>query len=283
MAVIDFTRSYMTFFGRDEGNIARILLDAACTMIDERTGESRAFYLIAPCRSERMYLDSQLFQMPNYEFCGIFADEECLLVRTHWQSDRDNREYGRNTERFAKVTLDIRSHPETRALTDDRQIYDATLANLPLVAQTELHDEARSLRATIQYPMKTINVLPAGPRFQVDTGPLLLPDFASTATRMIERFDLAHVVYHRFDQAEFILRYRPRSGPMQPSPTTRPSRPSPRATLSSASVSASILLAVRGEWKTVESFAHQPGERERMRRLTVLGGGSCPISVPDQL
>jgi len=207
MAVIDFTRSYMTFFGRDEGNIARILLDAACTMIDERTGESRAFYLIAPCRSERMYLDSQLFQMPNYEFCGIFADEECLLVRTHWQRDRDNREYGRNTERFAKVTLDIRSHPETRALTDDRQIYDATLANLPLVAQTELRDEARGLRATIQYPMKTINVLPAGPRFQVDTGPLLLPDFASTAARIIERFDLAHVVYHRFDQAEFILRW----------------------------------------------------------------------------
>jgi hypothetical protein len=206
MEAIDFARSFMTFFGRDEGNIARILLDAACTILDERTGESRAFYLIAPCRSERMYLDSQLFQMPNYEFCGIFAADECLIVRTHWNSARDNREYGRNTERFAKVTLDIRSHPETRALTDDRQIYDATLANLPLVAQTELHDEARGIRAILQYPMKTINVLPAGPRFQVDTGPLLLPDLTSTAARLIERFDLAHVVYHGFDRAEFILR-----------------------------------------------------------------------------
>jgi hypothetical protein len=204
--VIDFERSFMTFFGRDEGNIARILLDAACTVLDERTGASQAFYLIAPCRSERMYVDSQLFQEPNYEFCGIFAADECLIIRTHWNSARDNREYGRNTERFARVELAIRTHAEARELTDDRQIYDATLANLPLVAQTELRDEARGLRATIQYPMKTINVLPAGPRFQVDTGPLLLPDFASTAARAIERFDLAHVVYHRFDQAEFVLR-----------------------------------------------------------------------------
>lgn len=206
VGVIDFERSFMTFFGRNEGNIARILLDATCTVVDERTGESQSFYLIAPCRSERMYLDSQLFQEPNYEFCGIFAADECLIIRTHWNSTRDNREYGRNTERFSKVELDIRTHAEARELTDDRQIYDATLANLPLVAQTELRDEARGLRATIQYPMKTINVLPAGPRFQVDTGPLLLPDFASTAARAIERFDLAHVVYHRFDQAEFVLR-----------------------------------------------------------------------------
>ena len=206
MDVIDFARSFMTFFGRDEGNIARILLDAACTVRDERAGETRTFYLIAPCRSERMYLDSQLFQEPNYEFCGIFADDECLIVRTHWNSDRDNREYGRNTERFARVELDIRTHAEARELTDERQIYDATLANRPLVARTELRDEARGLHATLQYPMKTINVLPAGPRFQVDTGPLLLPDFTSTAARAIEQFDLAHVVYHRFDQAEFVLR-----------------------------------------------------------------------------
>jgi hypothetical protein len=206
MDVIDFEHSYMTFFGRDEGNIARIRLDAACTLSDDRTGASEAFYLIAPCRAERMYLDEPLFQMPNYEFCGIFAADDCLLVRTHWVSDRDNREYGRNTERFGKVDLAVRTRRDARALADAAQIYDATLANLPLIARTELRDEARGLLATLEYPVKTMNVLPAGPRFQVDTGPLLLPDFASAASRPIERFDMAYVVYHRFDLVEFVLR-----------------------------------------------------------------------------
>lgn len=206
MEIIDFERSYMTFFGRDEGNIARIRLDAACTLFDERTGESEAFYLIAPCRAERMYLDDRLFQMPNYEFCGIFAADDCLLVRTHWVSDRDNREYGRNTGRFDRVDLAIRTRGDARLLADEDQVYQATLANLSLVARTELRDEVRGLRASLEYPVKTMNVLPAGPRFQVDTGPLLLPDFASAAPRPIERFDLAYVAYHRFDLAEFILR-----------------------------------------------------------------------------
>jgi hypothetical protein len=49
-------------------------------------------------------------------------------------------------------------------------------------------------------------VLREPPRFQVDTGPLILPDFASTAEHPIERFDLAYVVYNGFDRAEFIRR-----------------------------------------------------------------------------
>ncbi len=206
MDVIDFEHSYMTFFGRDEGNIARILLDAVCTVTDERSGQSETFSLIVPCRSERMYLDNdQLFQMPNYEFCGIFAEEECLLVRTHWVSERDNREYGRNNERFAEVKLDIRRRA-ARELADSGQVVEATLANQTLVARTVLRDEATGRSAVIEYPVKTMNVLRSGPSFQVDTGPILVPDFASAAARSIERFDIAHVVYHRDDTAEFVLR-----------------------------------------------------------------------------
>ena len=34
----------------------------------------------------------------------------------------------------------------------------------------------------------------------------MLPDFTSTAEHWIEWFDMAHVVYNTFDQAEFIIR-----------------------------------------------------------------------------
>ena len=42
--------------------------------------------------------------------------------------------------------------------------------------------------------------------FQVDTGPLIVPDFARETERTIERFDMAYVVYNTFDKAEFVLR-----------------------------------------------------------------------------
>jgi len=204
--MIDFGNSYMTFFSRNAGNIARIQLDAACTLTDATSDASETFYLIAPCRAERMYLDTQLFQMPNYEFSGIFSDRECLLVRTHWTSERDNREYGLNRGRFEDVHLDIRTFAAARVLGDATAIVAATLENRPLVARTELSLTDRGARVMLEYPVKTMNVLREPPRFQVDTGPLILPAFASTAERRIERFELAYVVYNSFDRAEFILR-----------------------------------------------------------------------------
>jgi hypothetical protein len=51
-----------------------------------------------------------------------------------------------------------------------------------------------------------MNICPEVPAFQVDTGPLLVPDFTSAQTNTIDRLELAHVAYNRLDWAEFILR-----------------------------------------------------------------------------
>jgi hypothetical protein len=215
--VIDFANSYVTFFGKQGGNIARIQLDAACTLIDDTVGVSEVFYLIAPCRAERMYLESPLFQMPNYEFCGIFSHHDCLLVRTHWASERDNREYGLNRGRFDDIHLDVHYFPSEVRLDSPRANVAATLANRTLVGRTELDDPARRRRALLEYPIKTMNVLRDPPRFQVDTGPLILPDFASTAEHPIERFEMAYLVYNNFDRAEFIRRRPVAIGGAEPS------------------------------------------------------------------
>jgi hypothetical protein len=204
---IDFAHSYMTWIPHDQGNIARIQLDAACTLIDDHAGKSEQFYLIAPCRAEHMYLDTPLFQLPNYEFCGIWSADDFLIIRTAWVSERDNRQYGRGRERWREVRLDIRTYAHTQALNDEAEIVQATLDNLALNARTELTDAESGRRAILEYPIKTMNLMQEPPRFQVDTGPLILPDFTATVTNhSIECFEMAHVVYHTLDKAEFILR-----------------------------------------------------------------------------
>lgn len=207
MNAIDFANSYMTWFPHEpQGNIARIQLDAACTLIDEATGKQEQFYLIAPCRAERMYLETPLFQLPNYEFCGIWSADEFLIIRTAWVSARDNRQYGLGRERWRTIHLDIRTFAQTTVLTEDAAIVQATLDNRALNARTELYDAARSRRALLEYPVKTMNVMRDPMRFQVDTGPLILPDFTASAPHPIESFEMAHVVYNGMDKAEFILR-----------------------------------------------------------------------------
>jgi hypothetical protein len=224
---IDFGASYMTWTPHDPaGNIARIQLDAACTLADPASGDEETYYLIAPCRSERMYADGPLYTMPNYEFCGIWTERALLFLRTHWTSERDHREYGETgppPARFREVRLDVRTFPRTAPLSSPAEIVEATLQNRPLIGRTELQDPASGARAVLEYPVKTINVARHPDRFQVDTGPLLAPDFVSGVSgasgapegpegrgsregRPIERFEVAHVVYNRLDRAELILR-----------------------------------------------------------------------------
>ena len=51
-----------------------------------------------------------------------------------------------------------------------------------------------------------MNVSEGTKRFQVDTGPVLLPDFTAQAKRAVEKFHLAFICYNTFDAAEVVLR-----------------------------------------------------------------------------
>lgn len=207
--VLDYARSFVTFFTNplQGGNIARIQVDAIATVEGwGADGGPETFYLIAPCRSERMYVpDEPLFQMPNYEFCGIFTADQCSILRTHWTSDRESLDVHRSTERFDRVAIDLKPLVAER-FENDTAIVDATLANRTLVARTTLRDKATGTVAQLEYPVKTMNVAHDPDRFQVDTGPLIVPRFDLDGVDPIVRFDVAHVVYFTSDYAEFVLR-----------------------------------------------------------------------------
>lgn len=216
MNLCDFSNSYMTFTMKDRSNIARILLDARCIVTDRQKGETNEVALITPCRSEKMYLKEKLFQDPNYEFGGIWSRKQFVIIRTYLTHDpkREGEWQVGEVEggRFADVKIDIRTHAEVTELKEDEQVVRATLKNLPIVARTHVQHTDPHITAVLEYPMKTINVCELTKRFQVDTGPLLLPDFASQAKNAIEKFQLAHVVYNTYTAAEFVIR--------QPTPIT---------------------------------------------------------------
>ncbi|MGN6360660.1 MAG: hypothetical protein ACTHNK_09740, partial [Thermomicrobiales bacterium] len=75
-----------------------------------------------------------------------------------------------------------------------------------LVGVTEIWNEERHLHAVLEYPIKTMNFHPERRRFQVDTGPLIVPDLAATEEHWMDTLALAHIVYNTFDRAEFICR-----------------------------------------------------------------------------
>jgi hypothetical protein len=91
-------------------------------------------------------------------------------------------------------------------LPDRKAVVEATLANRAINGRTEIADPAGRTRATMEFPVKTMNVNDLRWAYQVDTGPILLPDFASAKPRMVDRFDLAFAAFNRPDEAWFVIK-----------------------------------------------------------------------------
>jgi len=214
MGVCDFANSYMTFAVPDRANTARIQLDALCRATDRRTGKTEEYVLITPCKSERMYRERGRFQDPNYDFCGVWSRTEYLIFRTFHVHDPDRAaewEAGPNLPRFEEVRIDLRTFPTAQALTTDAQVVEATLRNRHVVARTHVASADGNTSAEIEYPVKTMNVAEPTRRFQVDTGPVIVPTWVygdpPKGERGVEGFSVAFVCYAKLEgHTEFVLR-----------------------------------------------------------------------------
>lgn len=193
------------------GNKARIQLEAIIDVLYEATGQQERFVLIAACRTEWVYAEDRLFQLPSREYRNIYSATEQrglgqAITSPDEEVDRPGSRGRPINKKFVSLEIDIQRFGETHVLETPDDICAATVENLPLVARTEFVDPTRGERYILEYPIKTMNHRPERSTFQVDTGPLLVPDFTSPEPRAIDRLEMAYVAYHRLDRAEFILR-----------------------------------------------------------------------------
>jgi hypothetical protein len=200
----DFSRSFVTFVTPGRGNNARIQVEARCTILDRQTNQSEEFYLVASCKGEDTYGKGPLFLEPNYDFCGIFSNREFMLIRRHSNHRRDNETVATNAERFEALRIDLKL-VDAEVLPDNPRIVQATLANRIINGRVQIADATARYEATIEFPIKTMNVNDIKMMYQVDTGPILLPNWNAEKKRAVERFDLAFVAYNRPDEAYFVI------------------------------------------------------------------------------
>jgi len=215
----DFQTSFMTWHSRahkdprpyarhnaPHGSMVRIQLEALIDRVDRKTGVSERFVLIAPCRTEWVYAEDRLFQIPSAEFRNIYSATEHRPMTQRLTADAKPARGRTTTTRYHFLTFDVNPHGQTRMLTTAKEIVEASGTKVPLVGRTQIDDPNGQVSWIMEYPIKTMNFMPKTNSFQVDTGPILVPDYESEANEPINRLEMAHVAYNRLDRAEFILR-----------------------------------------------------------------------------
>lgn len=200
MQVLDYGRAFVTFVTPGRGNNARLQVESRCTISDGR--QSQEFWFYASCKSEDTFATQDLFYADNYDFCGVFSDEEYAIYRTR----------ARHTDTFVEAGLwrgrfdDLVKHlptVEAEVLPDARAAVQASLDHRLLYGEVVFQEAGHLIR--LEFPIKTMNANDIEWMYQVDTGPVCIPDFARDAERMVERLEPAFVAYNAPDFADFVV------------------------------------------------------------------------------
>jgi len=202
MLILDYGRSFLAHTG--PANAVRFWVESRTLLTTAAGGPPQVFLQCGSCKSEDTFADRNLFLDPNYDFLPVFGPGGMLLFR-HYDHDTGRyRELRGESPTWGQPIPRLRERVG-RELPDYDAVRAATMAGLPLVAHTELWDDATGQRAILEYPVKTMNLADHLRRFQVDTGPLAMPDLSRQHDPPLAGVSLAFVAWHSPGFADFVV------------------------------------------------------------------------------
>lgn len=214
MNPLDYGRSFV--IGTAPGNEVRFWAESRTQIVSEKTGASEEYVQCASCKSENTFGESDLFLDDNYDFLPVFGTEFGIYFRRRAWLNENYKSVLRTADMWDGPRYDLVESTTCTLLDGQQEILEATRDMLPIVAQTDISDPKTQLRATIEYPVKTMNTCrrieqhrPAenrqGAVYQVDTGPILFPDLSGKHERLVDGLALAFVAFNAPHFADFVI------------------------------------------------------------------------------
>lgn len=194
-------------------NNAIFPLDCRCLLTD---GDQTTQYVLgSSCKSEFVYTEKGVWTDPCADMFIILSESEFMTVKSFAHRGiavplhpatlgmQPKRQAGSCAEAFDKVDIDVRL-VEGRELTSNEAIVEAGLNRAALVSRTEWTVD-NGIQVMVEYPVRVWNFNERAFCYQLDTGPVLLPNFNYNHTHLIETFDRAYVAHNCPNWAEFIV------------------------------------------------------------------------------
>ncbi len=199
---LDYGRSFINT--RAVWNSPRFWVESRCRITDAAARKSVEYFQCGSCKSENTFAERDLFHEDNYDFLPIFAAEHTIVFRHTLVADNDPRDV-RPTDKWWEGIEPKLRHVQARVLDSPEAIFAAMQAGEPIVGQSEIRDPQSGRVAVLEFPVKTINWHREQKLWQVDTGPVLLPDLTQPAEQWPHTIQLAYIAFNRTRGADFVV------------------------------------------------------------------------------
>ena len=148
-----------------------------------------------------VYAENHLIKSPPYMYLAVFSENEYKIIRNYhlYSTDQDN--HGNVLDRFKSTKVYLHSSKYKRLLSFN-DIYHATIGNLSMNAIINMSGWERT-DIELQFPINHINVQSDQQKFQVETGPILIPiDERKSAD--VDSLDIGYIAFNQFKRFEYI-------------------------------------------------------------------------------
>lgn len=201
--ILDYGLSFIS--GVSTENQVRFWVESRTRIIENDSGRTEHFYQCASCKSENTFAKSELFVKDNYDFMPIFGPEYGVVFRRKAECHAGYRETRPAISWWGGPVYRLVPATSVQEITTFEEIAMATHQGRPLVAVTELRNEEAGLSATIECPVKTMNIREYDRCYQVDTGPVAWPDLTDRSDRLIDLLSLAFIAFNAPHFADFVI------------------------------------------------------------------------------
>jgi predicted neuraminidase len=199
---LDYGRSFVNT--KADFNSPRFWIESRCRIVDETAEKTVEYLQCGLCKSENTFAYRDLFQQDNYDFLPVFTADEGIIFRRKVRVTEPYRDVRPIDQWWGGIEVRLRSF-RGRVLKSPDEVFAAMQAGKLIVGQTQLRDEASGRVAVIEYPIKTINFERNTKDWQVDTGPVILPDLTALPEQWSQSFRLAHIAFRTPYWADFLV------------------------------------------------------------------------------
>lgn len=195
-------------------NLVRVSADSFAAVTDKATGETREYLLGSSCKTEYVNVQEGVWMDPNADLTPIGGSEQIMNFKRWDRCGKDVMRYPESLgiqeekqietgkEVFCLYGIEVRRRRHRRV--DDLDDLIACFeSGEPTTCRTRVSGEHFEL--VLEYPISVVNFSPRDQYYQVDTGPVLLPDLSCKTEEVLPTFNLAYIAHNGGSWAEFIV------------------------------------------------------------------------------
>ena len=214
----DYANSFVQWDQNTADTTPRCALHASCK-IRGKGEEFREYFLSHPCAGEKMYAEKNIIAQPTMEFHAVYCDDgQFMFVKQFDDSPGIERQAYRvgdivDSKTNIVTTIDrmesgLRYYVEVAEMTSYKEVHDAMMGNKPILGRTRYitSNANKTIEVVAEYPVTVMNARHEHDIWQVDTGPILLPDFTIEHALEVAIFRQAYIVYNRWNYSEYAMR-----------------------------------------------------------------------------